>query len=262
MAIVYHHKRLDNNNIFYIGIGKDEKRAISLSGRSKHWFNIKNKCGFEYQIILSDIPWEEAVSWEKYLIGLYGRKDVGTGVLINLTDGGEGALGMVMSEEARQKMSKVHKGKIISEEQRKIMSKQSAGSNNPMYGRTGDSHPMFGKTHTEEARKKISERFKGVKKTDEHRAKLSISKSGPNHPMYGKELKKETKEKLSIINSGENNPMYGRRGSLSIFSKKVTNGELIWDTTSDAGDHFGHSHQYISKMLLGQRRNKYNLSYL
>lgn len=262
MAVVYHHKRLDNDNVFYIGIGKTEKRAVSLSGRSNHWFNINSKCGFKHEILLSDISYEDAKSWERYLIGLYGRRNTGTGVLINLTDGGEGALGLIMPEEARKKMSKAHKGKIISEQQRKKMSELAAGSNNPMFGRTGDKNPRFGKTHTEEARKKISDRFKGVTKTEEHRKKLSESKSGPNHPMYGKQLKKETKEKLSVLNKGDKNPMYGRRGSLSVFSKRVTNGELEWDTVYQAADYFGHSHQYISKMLLGQRTNKYNLRYL
>ena len=46
MAYLYKHIRLDNNEIFYIGIGTKEdnyKRSSSKSGRSKWWKNIVNK---------------------------------------------------------------------------------------------------------------------------------------------------------------------------------------------------------------------------
>lgn len=37
MAIVYIHKRIDNGEVFYVGIGKTEKRAKSKDKRSKFW---------------------------------------------------------------------------------------------------------------------------------------------------------------------------------------------------------------------------------
>ena len=43
MAIVYRHRRLDNNQIFYIGIGNKEKRAYIKTKRSKFWNKINNK---------------------------------------------------------------------------------------------------------------------------------------------------------------------------------------------------------------------------
>lgn len=47
------------------------------------------------------------------------------------------------------------------------------GDGNPMFGKTGTSHPAFGNRHTEETRKKISAAHKGKPKSDETRAKLS-----------------------------------------------------------------------------------------
>ena len=40
MSIVYRHRRLDTFEVFYIGIGKTEKRAYSKKNRNKWWKNI------------------------------------------------------------------------------------------------------------------------------------------------------------------------------------------------------------------------------
>lgn len=42
----------------------------------------------------------------------------------------------------------------------------------------------------------------GIKSSDETRAKLSIAKSGSNHPLYGKHATDETKLKMSLAHRG------------------------------------------------------------
>lgn len=63
---------------------------------------------------------------ERYLISFYGRRDLGLGILCNLTDGGEGAPGKIVSEETRKKMSSKRKGKpctyIANQQTKKKMS--------------------------------------------------------------------------------------------------------------------------------------------
>ena len=95
MAYVYTYTRLDKNEIFYVGIGSDSKykRAKNLSLRTDYFKKIINKSKYKLDIILDDLTWDEACLREIELIALYGRKDLGTGNLVNFTDGGEGRKG-------------------------------------------------------------------------------------------------------------------------------------------------------------------------
>jgi hypothetical protein len=103
MSIVYQHRRLDTSVVFYIGIGKNKKRAYSYYNRNRHWRNIVKKAGYNIEILSENVSWEEACAQEKLLIKQLGRCDLGLGALVNQTDGGDG--GMNPSVEARQKRS-------------------------------------------------------------------------------------------------------------------------------------------------------------
>ena len=128
MAVVYQHTRLDTNEIFYIGIGKTEKRAYNTTNhRNNYWKNIINKTEYKIEILFNDLTWNESCQIEKYLIKYYGRKDLGLGTLVNLTNGGDGTLGHVkrnikpITDEARKRMSDAQKRNGISKEQRDKM---------------------------------------------------------------------------------------------------------------------------------------------
>lgn len=118
MYCVYQHIRLDNNVVFYIGIGNKE-RPYSIKSRNKHWVSTVNKHGYRVEIIKTELSWDEACSWEKYLIELHGRRNKNNGTLVNMTDGGEGSLGCSPSVETRKKLSEFNKGKKYSEERKK-----------------------------------------------------------------------------------------------------------------------------------------------
>jgi hypothetical protein len=53
-----------------------------------------------------------ALAIERRMIRWYGRKDLGSGILHNMQDGGEGSVGILVKESTRLKMSLARKGKI------------------------------------------------------------------------------------------------------------------------------------------------------
>lgn len=111
MAVIYKHIRKDTNKIFYIGIGKSKYRLTSRRNRNKYWLNIVNKVGYDAKIINENITWKEAQRLECILISKYGRIDNGTGILVNMTDGGDGAKGTI-GHWAGKSLSKEHKKQI------------------------------------------------------------------------------------------------------------------------------------------------------
>jgi len=96
---------------------------------------------------------EEAFKHEIYMIAVLGRKDLGTGILRNRTNGGEGSSGLVHTKKAREQMSKALKGRTLSEQTRRRMSE----------ARKGENHPNYGKSLPEETKRKQSEAKKGEK---------------------------------------------------------------------------------------------------
>lgn len=112
---VYIHYRLDRNEIFYVGVGTRTKtdfkynkytRAYSRYKRSKFWKAIVDlNPDYKINIVYESDNHSEIINKEVELIKLYGRRDLRTGTLCNLTDGGEGVIGFIFNDELREKWS-------------------------------------------------------------------------------------------------------------------------------------------------------------
>lgn len=138
MAIVYQHRRKDNNSIFYIGIGEQRNRAYSKKNRTKYWYNIVSKYGYEIDILIDGLDYKSACEVEVGMIMSYGRNDLNLGNLVNLTNGGEGSIGYKHTEETMLKITGKNNhryGKGYLQE----------GKLNHMYGKKGELSPMYGK---------------------------------------------------------------------------------------------------------------------
>lgn len=237
---VYRHRRLDDFSIFYIGIGylKNYKRAFSKENRNRYWKNIVNKHGYQVEIIAENLTKEEACDLEIFLILQYGRKDLGEGRLVNMTSGGEGTFGRIMEDWQRQKLRE-----------------ERSGENGYWYGKRGDELPWTGRKITEQERKERSIRFSGENNpmyghswSDEAKKALSEKKKGidVHTPEHWK--------MLSELNKGAGNP-----NSKKVLDKATG---VIYDCKEDAAKAFN-IHQYtLGEYLNGKYTNKTSLVWL
>jgi len=185
MYYVYAHYKADDPTglPFYIGKGKNQ-RELSQT-RNQFWKNISKKHGFVSKRLYENLTEQEAWDIETALIEQYGKLSDGTGCLCNLSNGGEGASGVVHSKETKQKWSNAKKGKTWEE----------------IYG-VEQANKM------REDRKKTKRVHLAVT-----REKMSASKKGENNPMFAKTFSKEHREKLSEARTGKPSPTKGIKHS-------------------------------------------------
>lgn len=225
---LYRHIRLDKNEPFYIGIGTG-RRYKYKQGRNKIWNSIviKNDGIFEYEILLANLTKEEAFLKEKEFIKLYGRKDLNTGCLANLTDGGDGANNMCL--EARMKISKANTGK----------------------------------KRTEEFRKQRSLVRKGKKHTIETKIKISESQKGAKNHMYGKIFSKEEKLNCSKRTFGDKNPNY--KGDIIMLDKVTHSPLFIFKTVSEIKEFLNRKSSNLSEIyanISGRKESAYGYKWI
>lgn len=213
----------DDKTPYYIGKGQGNRIHKK---RSKEIRIPKDESRIIF--LKQNLTEDEAFRHEKYMIALFGRKDLATGILHNKTNGGEGSSGFFHNEktkkrisetnsgennywygkshskESKRKMSKSHRGKSLSEETKQKLSKMNKGKIVSQETRQKLSEAHKGKLVSEETKRKLSEINKGKIASEETRRKLSeIHK--------GRVFSEESKRKISESLKGENNYSYGKK---------------------------------------------------
>lgn len=123
-----------------------------------------------------NLSWDDACAKEIKLIS--DLKSAGCR-LLNMTNGGDGSLGRLQSQETKLKRSKSLLGHIVSEDTRKRISES-----------------KMGHKHSEKARENMSKAHKGKKLTESHRKNIGKS-------ITGRKYSPETLQKMSNSQKGK-----------------------------------------------------------
>jgi hypothetical protein len=198
---VYAYLRKDGTP-YYIGMGKGS-RAYDCHRRT-NGTDMLPKSKDRIVILLSDLTKEKAISIEKYMIAYYGRKDLATGILRNMTDGGEGTVNFKFSDESIQKM----------------------------IGRT-----PWNKGKTKETDSRVAKYSNSLSqpKSEEHKKAISASRVGVSTGPKSE----ETKRKIGAKSRGRKHTEKSKRLLSEIRSKPVLTPEGIFSNMSIAAKHYG-----------------------
>ena len=154
---IYSYLREDHSP-YYIGKGSG-RRAYTKGPKEVKPPRDKSRV----RILKADLTEEEAFLLEKLYILMFGRMDLGTGILINKSDGGDGASGAIKSAETREKLRQANLGKKKPKEVGEKISKA-----------------LTGRKLSEEMKAKLRAGHKGRTCTEEHKRNVSKAKASPH----------------------------------------------------------------------------------
>jgi len=157
---VYAHFKHGDEIPFYIGKGKDS-RAYSKDGRSKWWHRTVSKHGLRVELLAEQLSESAAFAIEMDRIAAFGRRDLGQGPLCNLTNGGEGAAGTIMSDETKAKIGFANKGKVCTPEAKLRIAAAAMGHNRNV-GRIPDNAQRATNSASQQARAIAKGRLPGT----------------------------------------------------------------------------------------------------
>jgi hypothetical protein len=246
---IYLHKRLDTDEVFYIGRGtvsnrasgkcdtNTYSRAFAKHNHNIQWLRITKKTSWSVEIIEDNLSWEESILSEIFYIKKYGRLNLNEGTLVNYTDGGEGSKRLIVSDHSKvtQKNRMSSDLNPMKKIENKLKQSIKMKENNPM--------------NNTETQKKVS---------DSH--KLLWVNGTENHPRKNKP--REDLRLRNLTNNPTKNPevvekirrsalLRDNKGGKSPNAKKVmdVNTGKIYPSIKECAEDIGISHTSIYRYI-------------
>ncbi len=144
---------------YYIGKGSGKRAYLQLNHK------VKTPPKDRILILKDNMSNDDANKHERYMIFILGRKDLGTGILRNLTEGGEGVPGLKQTEESKKKMRKPKS----EEHRKKVRDAIKAKWDNGEYDRELYRTRELGKKQSEET---IRKKIEGMKRYYQNNKKV------------------------------------------------------------------------------------------
>jgi hypothetical protein len=164
---IYEHVRPDTGAVFYVGKGCRD-RAFRASSRNEYWNRIVKKAGgFKVSFVCSDSDEEFIMFAEQERIDQLKRLGIS---LCNVTAGGDGLSGMVLTKEHKQKIAQTKIGVSRPPEVVEKVRQTKTGK------LTGADNPFFGKHHSEETKAKLRTALSGRVQSEEEKQRRQISR--------------------------------------------------------------------------------------
>lgn len=188
---------------------KIEHQSAVIHNSKFYFHNALRKYGidnFKWEVIDQCLFPDILLELEKHYIKEFNSK-IPHGY--NLTDGGEGTCGHVVSPEARKKISIANKGYHHSIEAKIKISlalkgnKYSFGIHPSLETRKKISVTSKGRLHSSQSKAKISLANTGKQRTAETKMKLSLANKGKKHSL-------ETIKKMQLAHKGIKNHFFGK----------------------------------------------------
>ena len=147
---------------FYVGEGHGNRAYdhIRYGARNKDFY--KRIKEIQEPLIVfqkTDLQQNVAFNLERIMITSIGRQNNGTGPLYNKTNGGQGNVGAILSEEHKKKIGEANRNRIWSESSRQKISESSKNRSDKTKQKMSKSQK--GRKHSEETKQKISKSQKG-----------------------------------------------------------------------------------------------------
>jgi hypothetical protein len=246
---IYLHRRLDTNEVFYVGRGTVSKkasgkcdtntysRAYVTHNHNKYWIRITNKVSWLVEIVEDFLTWDESMLLEIEYIKKYGRKDLNEGSLVNFTNGGEGNKGLIVSElvKSTQRNRMKSDSNPMKSQHNKIKQSDRMKKNNPMKN-----------TETSE---KVSDSLKSIwlNGTENH-----PRKNKPREDLRLRNLTNNPVKNPEVIEKIRQSALLrDNKGGKSPNAKKVmdVNSGKIYTSIKECMDGMGISHTSIYRYL-------------